>query len=248
MQQGILHMDRLIKVATLVLIAQCGLTAFGADFNEIIRDPKKFHNKRVTVVANVTGGAVERFYLYQAPKPKVPGVDARVIYGLISGESPLYERYDGKRVRVTGIIDATQGGLFAQNACGLYIERVRPMDKIEKPKSSCGGLACSEITWSNLLKNPKSYEHKCVCIIGFAHVRGDAFAIYESEKAADEKDHPDYEKGIFVSPASATADYDRYNKQWIKIKGIVDLEQRGFADYPAGIIAEQVELSSPTPK
>jgi len=77
-------------------------------------------------------------------------------------------------------------------------------------------------------------------------VRGDAFVIYESEKAAEGRDHPDFTKGVFVSQAIDTADYDRYNKHWIKIRGVVDLNQRGFADYPAGIVAEDVRPASPT--
>jgi hypothetical protein len=227
------------------------ITGWAADFDEVIRNPEKFHNKRVTLVAMVTGGAVERFYLYQPPEPKVSGADSRVIYGLISGESPFYERYNGKRVRVTGVIDANYRGLAAENACSLHIERVRLADKVEKPKVSCGSAACLEINFSQLLKNPKSYEHKCVCVTGFAHVRGDAFAIYESDKAAVGRSYPtgerypDYEKGIFVSPASDTADYDRSNTRWIKIRGVVDMKQRGFADYPCGIIVERVEPASP---
>src|SRR5205807_4742494 len=94
------------KLLTLSVLAALALTAFGADFNEIIRNPEKFHNKRVTVVAVAAGGA-NRFYLYQPPEPKLLGVDPRVIYGLLSTESPLYERYDKKRVRVTGVIDAS---------------------------------------------------------------------------------------------------------------------------------------------
>jgi hypothetical protein len=234
-----------LKLATTIFLVQWSLNTFGADFNEIIRNPKKFHNKRVTVVAMVTGGAAERFYLYQPPEPKVAGSDRRVIYGLISGESPLYERYDEKRVSVTGVIDANYRGLFGGNACGLHIERVRPVSKVEKSKPACAGASYLEIKFSQLLKNPKNYEHKCVSVTGFAHVHGDAFAIYESKEAAEGHDHPNYEKGIFVAPASDTADYDRYNKQWIKIKGVVDLTQRGFADYPAGIVAEDVQVASP---
>jgi hypothetical protein len=61
-----------LKLATVILLIQWSLTTFGADFNEIIRNPEKFHNKRVTLVGIVTGGAVERFYLYQPPEPKSP--------------------------------------------------------------------------------------------------------------------------------------------------------------------------------
>lgn len=234
-----------LKLATTIFLAQWSLNTFGADFNEIIRNPEKFHNKRVTVTAMVTGGATERFYLYQPPEPKVPGADSRVIYGLISAESPLYERYDGKHVQMTGVVDATYRGLFGENACSLRIERVRLAGKVQEPKASCGGASCLEIKLSQLLKNPKGYEHKCVCVTGFAHVRGDAFAIYESKKAAEGKDHPIYEEGIFVTPASETADYDRYNKRWIKVRGVIDMGQRGFADYPCGIIVDRVAPATP---
>jgi hypothetical protein len=231
-----------VKGLTLLLLSGLSITGWAADFNEVIRNPEKFHNKRVTLVAMVEGGAVERFYLYQPPEPKVGRDDAREIYGLISTESPLYERYNKKWVRVTGVIDTSYRGLFSGNACSLHLERVRLAGRVEKPKLSCGDASCLEAKFSKLLKNPKSYEHKCVCIAGFAHVRGDAFAIYESDKAAVGRSYPtgerypDYEKGIFVSPASDTADYDRYNKRWIKIRGVVDMKQRGFADYPCGII------------
>lgn len=221
------------------------MSSSAAEFNEIIRNPEKFHNKRVTFVAKVTGGAVERFYLYQPPEPKTSGADPRVIYGLISRESPLYERYDGKRVRVTGVIDTSYRGLAGENACSLLIERVRLAGKAKKPKRTCGGASCLELNFSQLLRNPKSYEHKCVCVTGFAHVRGDAFVIYESETAADGRAHPDWKKGIFVSQQpSDTTNYDGFNRRWIRIKGVVDMEQRGFADYPCGIIVEQVQAAS----
>jgi hypothetical protein len=85
-------------------------------------------------------------------------------------------------------------------------------------------------------------------VTGFAHARGDAFVIYESEKASGGPDSysstRDFTKGIFVSQrVSDTTNYDRYNNHWMKIKGVVDMGQRGFADYPCGIIVEKVEPS-----
>lgn len=233
-------MGRKISALIFSFVVSLRLTGFGADFDEIIRDPEKFHDKRVTVVATALGGA-NRFYLYQPPEPEVVGVDGRVIYGLLLVERPLYERYNQKRVRVTGVINAHYRGLVGSNACSLLVERVRLADEAEKPTSGCGDAPCLEPRFSELLRSPKEYDHKCVCVTGFAHVRGDAFVIYENEKAAEQKDHPDFKKGVFVSVASQTADYDRYNKRWIKIKGVVNMEQRGFADYPCGIIAEHVE-------
>lgn len=237
------------KLVTVIFLVQWSLTAFGTDFDEIIRNPEKFQHKRVTLVAMATVGG-DGFYLYQLPEPKSLGDDPRVIYGLISQESALYERYNEKWVRATGVIDASSRGIVSQNACGLLIERVRPVSRAEEPKLRCGDVSCLEIKFSQLLKNPKSYEHKCVCVTGFAHVRGDAFVMYESEKASGGPNRysstRDFKKGIFVSQQpSDTTDYDRYNNRWIKIKGVVNLSQRGFADYPAGIVAEKVQSASP---
>jgi hypothetical protein len=227
------------KLLTLSVLAELALTTFGVDFNEIIRNPEKFHNKRVTLVATARVGG-DRFYLYQPPEPKLLGDDPRVIYGQLSPEGPYYKQFDHKRVRVTGVVDADYRGLVDSNACSLIIERVRPAMRVEKPKISCGGAPCLAINFSQLVKDPKSHEHKCICVTGFAHVRGDAFVIYESEKAAREGR---VRTGIFVSQALDTPDYDRYNKHWVKIGGVVDMNQRGFADLPCGIIAERVELA-----
>lgn len=239
-----------MKRLALLLLFVISASAFAVDFNEIIRNPEKFQNKRVTLVAMADVGG-DRFYLYRPPKPRLSGDDRRVIYGLLRAEEPVYDYFNNKWVKVTGTINTDYRGLVSENACSLDIRRVRLAGKVEKPKSSYGGASCLEIKFSQLLKNPKSYEHKCVCVTGFAHVRGDAFAIYESDKAAVGRSYPtgerypDYEKGIFVSPVSDTADYDRYNKRWIKIRGVVDVKQRGFADYPCGIIGERVEPTSP---
>lgn len=215
------------------------------DFEEVINNPSKFDKKRVTLVAMAEVGG-DRFYLYRPPKPALSKAGSgREIYGILRTEGPVYDRFNDKLVEVTGVVDANYRGLVSDNACGLIIERVRLAGKVEKPKLSCGKSSCLEIKLSQLAKNPKTYESKCVCIIGFAHIRGDAFVIYESEKAAEGRDHPDFTKGVFVSPASGTANYDRYNKQWIKIRGLIDLTQRGFDDYPAGIVAEDVQSALP---
>jgi hypothetical protein len=111
-----------LKILTILLLLGVRVTSWAVEFEQMIKKPSKFHNKRVTLVAMVEGGAVERFYLYQPPEPKSPKDDAREIYGIISTQSPLYERYNKKWVRVTGVIDAEYRGLFAENACSLHIE------------------------------------------------------------------------------------------------------------------------------
>jgi hypothetical protein len=240
---------KLAAAAAVAFLLQWNLIAYGADFNDIIKNPEKFHHKRVTFVAMATIGG-DGFYLYESPEPKSPGDDPRVINGMLLRESPYYELYNHKRIRVTGVIDASYRGLVSENACGLTIERVRPIARPEKPRFSCDSASCLKVEFAKLLNSPGAYEHQCVCATGFAHVRGDAFVIYQSEKASGGSDPDsstrDFKKGIFVSvQPSDTKDYDRYNNHWIKIKGIVDLSQRGFADYPAGIVAEEVQSASP---
>ncbi len=238
----------MIRITLAFLMSLC-LTSRGADFDDIIHHPKKFDGKRVTVVAmGMIGG--DRFYLYQPPEPQSLGDDHRIIYGLLLREGPYYEAYNKKRVKVTGVIDASYRGLISTNACGLLIERVRPVGKVKEARLSPDRDPCADVKFSQILRDPKSYEHKCVCVTAFAHVRGDAFVIYESEKASGGRDpdssNPDFKKGIFISQReSDTTNYDRYNNQWIKIRGVVDLKQRGFADYPAGIVVENVQPSSP---
>jgi hypothetical protein len=216
-------------------------TSFGEDFYQVIRNPRAFHGKQVTLVAMADVGG-DRFYLYQPPKPKSPGDDSRVIYGELLREGPIYDRFDHKWVQVTGIIDAEYRGLASGNACGLIIQRVRPVGKIQTSETKCSGRSCLETHFVQLLKQPETYEHKCLCVVGFAHVVGDAFVIYESEKAAAK---PDFAKGIFISQKFDGPNYNRYDKRWIKIMGIIDMSQRGFADYPCGMIVERVEPALP---
>lgn len=218
-----------------------GLAALGADFNEIIHNPEKFDGRRVTIAAMATVGG-DRFYLYQFPEPKLLGADPRVIYGSLSAEGPDYDRYNHKEVVVTGIVDARYRGLAGENACSLRIERVRLASGRDKAAVICRDRACIETTFSQLLRDPTNYRHRCICISGFAHVRGDAFVLYEDEKATKNA-HLARTRAIFVSHPSDLVDYNRYNRRWVKIKGTVDLEQRGFTAYPAGIIAEQVEAA-----
>ncbi len=232
-----------VNVKIFSILLSCGLvgSACATDSEQVIRNPKAFHDKRVTLVAMAEVGG-DRFYLYLPPKPQSPGDDRRVIYGELSREGPIYDRFNNKWVEVTGIIDAGYRGLVSENACGLIIERVRPVGKIQRQDmKNCDGSGL-ETQFSRLLKNPRTYEQRCVCVTGFAHVVGDAFVIYESEKAAAK---PDFPKGIFVAQKFDGLDYNRYDKRWIKITGIVDMNERGFADYPCGIIVERVEAARP---
>jgi hypothetical protein len=231
-----------MKLLAVLLLLGSSVSSWAVDFEDVIKNPAEFHNKRVTLVAMADVGG-DRFYLYRPPKPEwsIAG-RGREIYVLLPVEGPVYDRFDNKWVKITGIIDANYRGLGSDNACGLRVERVRPVEKIQRSQMNCSGRSCLEVRFSQLLKDPKTYEQKCVCVTGFAHVLGDAFVIYESKKAAAKRD---FAKGVFITQKFDAPDYNRYNNRWIKVTGIVDMNERGSADYPCGIIVERVEPASP---
>ncbi len=225
-------------VPILLVLFGLSATSWAVDFEEVIKNPSKFDKKRVTLVAMADVGG-DRFYLYQPPKPvwSIAG-RGREIYGILRTEAPVYDRFNDRWVEVTGIVDASYRGLGSDNACGLIIDRVRPVREAPAPEiTTCNG-SYAETRFSEVLSDPNAFEHKCVSLTGFAHVIGDAFVIYESEKAAAK---PDFKKGIFVAQRLNAPDYDQFNKRWIKISGVVDMTERGSADYPSGIILERVE-------
>lgn len=100
-----------------------------ADFNQVIHNPRAFHNKLVTVIAlaDVEG---DRFYLYHPPKPG-PQEFGREIFVAMSVEGPRYDRFNDQWVEVTGVIDANRHGV-AFDPCVLFVERVRPARQIPK--------------------------------------------------------------------------------------------------------------------
>lgn len=233
-----------LPVTAFLVLLVLPLTSWATNLEDVIRTPAKFHNKRVTLVAMAEVGG-DRFYLYQPPKPESLGDNDRVIYGILSREGPVYDRFNNEWVEVTGTIDASYRGLVSENACSLVIERVRPLKKIQMSKANCSDHSCTPTELSRLLENPRRYEHKCVCVTGFAHVQGDAFVVYENEETASK---PDFAKGVFITQNIDTPDYDHYNKQWVKLVGVVNMNQRGFADYPCGITLEKVESGTPSPQ
>jgi hypothetical protein len=234
-----------MKILQLTLLLLFGLssTSRAVDFEQLVKNPSKFDGKRITLVAIAEVGG-DRFYFYRPPKPDWSKAGAaREIYGVLRTEAPVYDQFNDKWVKVTGTVDAKYRGLGGDNACSLNIERVRlARETPEKAPTICN-KAYAETQFPTLISDPNVFDHKCVDVTGFAHVIGDAFVIYESEKSAEK---PDFKKGIFVSQrASDTVEYDRYNNRWIRLRGVVDMNQRGFADYPCGITVDKVQPTSP---
>jgi len=230
-----------LRIFIVLVILAPTSSSWAVEFEELVRNPDKFHNQRVTFVAMANVGG-DRFYLYRPPEPSSMPEYGREIYGVLHVEGPIYDRFNNKWVQVTGIVDANYRGLFSENACSLKIERVRPAGNIQSSNTSnCDG-SCIEIQFSQLLKDPAAYQHKRVCVTGFAHVFGDAFAIYESVKAAAKRD---FAEGIFVAQKFDGPDYNQYNMRWIKITGTVEMGERGWANYPCGILVERVKPASP---
>lgn len=79
---------------------------------------------------------------------------------------------------------------------------------------------------SDVLRNPRAYDHKEVALIGVARVEGDSFVLYEDPVAASKLDGS---KGIYVEQKRGGPDYDRFDREWVKLIGIVDAEKRSVS-------------------
>jgi len=72
---------------------------------------------------------------------------------------------------------------------------------------------------SDVLRNPAAYDHREVALTGVARVEGASFVLYEDVTAASKLDGS---KGIYVKQQRNGQDYDRFDRQWVRVTGIVD--------------------------
>ena len=93
------------------------------EFERVVNNPRAYHHKEVTLIAMADVGG-DRFILYQPPKARSVSGLGHEIYVDMQIEGPNYDRFNGKWVIVTGIVDADHHGL-AYYACELIVKRAR---------------------------------------------------------------------------------------------------------------------------
>lgn len=98
------------------------------------------------------------------------------------------------------------------------------------------------VEFKSLLSSPRSFHHRNISLVGFAHAFGDAFAVYETEDAAAKRD---VSRGVFVRQPADGPDYDRFDNQWIRISGVIDANEHGNGWFPCGITVERVQQVKP---
>ena len=79
---------------------------------------------------------------------------------------------------------------------------------------------------SDVLGNPGRYNHKELTLIGVARVEGDSFVLYEDPIAASKLDGS---KGIYVEQKRGGPDYDRLDRQWVQLIGILDAGKQSIS-------------------
>jgi hypothetical protein len=94
--------------------------------------------------------------------------------------------------------------------------------------------------FQRLLANPFAYHKKRVCLVGFAHVEGESFVLYENAKAAAQFSDS---RAVSVAQQIGGSSYDRLNNRWVKIVGIVDAHSHGLWNLPCEILLERAEVA-----
>lgn len=128
------HRDAILSLALALLLPQA---SFAIDFKELLRDPRAYHNQRVSLlgVARVKGPS---FFLFENPADAKSWDDSEEIArGKAASPAPTIivapprgssmdenDRYDRSWVSVTGIVDAYSHGRW-NYPCTLLLEHVK---------------------------------------------------------------------------------------------------------------------------
>jgi len=96
----------------------------------------------------------------------------------------------------------------------------------------------SDSEFRRLLGNPRVYNNKRVSLVGFAHVDGESFVLFENERAASKLADS---QAVSVAQRLNGPNYDHFNKHWVKVTGVVDAYSHGLWNFPCEILLERVE-------
>ncbi|MGH8094555.1 MAG: hypothetical protein ACREIF_13970 [Chthoniobacterales bacterium] len=89
----------------------------------ILKNPKAYHNRRVSVEGVMVGNG-PIFELYKnAPDSQRPAPVSECFYVVSQKGRPLVGTYDLHKVRVTGIVDANRHGNWG-NPCTIVLEKI----------------------------------------------------------------------------------------------------------------------------
>ena len=111
-----------ISVALALLAATAnGIPA--SDFEQIVKNAKKFNGKRVTLVGLAEIGGSE-FFLYPDVQSAKRGENAIFVYANILNENP-YEKFNNHWLRITGIVDTGIRPPLGVGECSIVLEQLK---------------------------------------------------------------------------------------------------------------------------
>ena len=94
-----------------------------SDFEQIVKNAKKFNGKRVTLVGLAEIGGSE-FFLYPDVQSAKRGENAIFVYANILNENP-YEKFNNHWLRITGIVDTGIRPPLGVGECSIVLEQLK---------------------------------------------------------------------------------------------------------------------------
>lgn len=135
---------RLVTLLALALIATTGSAVRASDFEELLKNPKTFNGRRVTLVGLAEIGGSE-FFLYPDVQSAKRGENAIFVDAHILNENP-YEKLNNHWLRITGIVDTGIRPPLGVGACSISLERVEPLSNPPLADSSIKGVFKNDTT------------------------------------------------------------------------------------------------------
>ena len=97
----------------------------------------------------------------------------------------------------------------------------------------------STVEFSNLITSPHRYNCQRISLVGFAHVSGESFVLYQNDKEAAKLSTS---RAVSIAQKRRGPNHNRVNDRWVTVTGIVDANSHGLWNFPCEILLENVEL------
>jgi hypothetical protein len=136
--------SQLVVLVALALIATPGSAVRASDFDELLKNPKTFNGRRVTLVGLAEIGGSE-FFLYPDVQSAKRGENAIYVDAHILNDNP-YEKLNNHWLSITGIVDTGIRPPLGVGTCSISLERVEPLSFPPVADSSVRGVFKNDTT------------------------------------------------------------------------------------------------------
>jgi hypothetical protein len=119
--------SQLFASIALCLAAATATALASSEFERLLRNPKSFNGKRVTLVGLAEIGGSE-FFVYPDILSAKRGENAVFIDAKTRDENP-YEKFDKHWVKITGVVDLGIRPPLGGGECSILLERLEPLHR-----------------------------------------------------------------------------------------------------------------------